>query len=176
MAGLYDKQLSAVSIRRKVSSLRSFFHWCRTRELADKNPAKYLRLPKTPKKVPQVLDAESVIFFVDNIGKEELKRPFPKRDRAIFELLYGCGLRVSELVGLSLDDVDLDERWLRVLGKGSKERMTPIGENALDALKIYLSDRHAAAGENAVFVNYKGSRISSRAVHQLTKFLRVDVA
>ena len=170
MAGLYDKKLSAVSIRRKVSSLRSFFHWCRTCELADKNPAKYLRLPKTPKKVPQVLDAEKVIFFVDNIGKADLKRPFPQRDRAIFELLYGCGLRVSELVGLSLDDVDLDERWLRVLGKGSKERMSPIGQNALVALKSYLANRHALSGEKAVFVNYKGTRISSRAVHHLAKF------
>ena len=170
MAGLYDRKLSAVSIRRKVSSLRSFFHWCRTCELADKNPAKYLRLPKTPKKVPQVLDAEKVIFLVDNIGKEDLKRPFPQRDRAIFELLYGCGLRVSELVGLSLDDVDLDERWLRVLGKGSKERMSPIGQNALVALKSYLANRHALSGEKAVFVNYKGTRISSRAVHHLAKF------
>ena len=170
MAGLYDRKLSAVSIRRKVSSLRSFFHWCRTCELADKNPAKYLRLPKTPKKVPQVLDAEKVIFLVDNIGKEDLKRPFPQRDRAIFELLYGCGLRVSELVGLSLDDVDLDERWLRVLGKGSKERMSPIGQNALVALKSYLANRHVLSGEKAVFVNYKGTRISSRAVHHLAKF------
>ena len=163
MAGLYDRKLTAVSIRRKVSSVRSFFHYCRQRNLCEKNSAKYLRLPKTPKKVPAVLDAEAVNFLVDNIGKAELKRPFPKRDRAIFEVLYGCGLRVSELVGLSLKDLDLEERWLRVMGKGSKERMAPIGHSALDALKTYLAERKAEAGEQAVFLNYKGTRISSRA-------------
>lgn len=170
MAGLYDRKLTPVSIRRKVSSLRSFFHYCRQNELCDKNSAKYLRLPKTPKKVPQVLDAEAVNFLVDNIGKHELKRPFPKRDRAIFELLYGCGLRVSELVGLSLEDLDLEQRWLRVLGKGNKERITPIGRTSVEALEIYLAEREANPGERAVFLNYKGSRISSRAVHQITKF------
>jgi integrase/recombinase XerC len=170
MASLYDKNLSAVSIRRKVSSLRSFFHYCRTHELCDKNTAKYLKLPKTPKKVPQVLDAEAVNFLVDNIGKAELGRPFPKRDRAIFEVLYGCGLRVSELVGLSLEDLDLEERWLKVLGKGNKERMSPIGFSAQEALRVYLAERTAMSGETAVFVNYKGGRITTRAVHQITKF------
>lgn len=170
MAGLYDRKLTAVSIRRKVSSVRSFFHFCRQRNLCEKNSAKYLRLPKTPKKVPEVLDAEAVNFLVDNIGKAELQRPFPKRDRAIFEVLYGCGLRVSELVGLSLADLDLEERWLRVMGKGSKERMAPIGHSALDALQSYLAERTAQKGEQAVFLNYKGLRISSRAVHQITKF------
>jgi integrase/recombinase XerC len=170
MAALYEKKLSTVSIRRKVSSLRSLFHYCLKLELCDKNPAKYLKLPKTAKKVPQVLDAEAVNFLVDGIGKTELKRPFPKRDRAIFELLYGCGLRVSELVGLSLEDVDLEERWLRVLGKGSKERMVPMGQTAVAALGDYLKERVGVAGERGVFLNYKGGRISTRAVHQITKF------
>lgn len=170
MAGLYDRKLTPVSIRRKVSSLRSFFHYCRQHELCDKNSAKYLRLPKTPKKVPQVLDAEAVNFLVDNIGKQELKRPFPKRDRAIFEVLYGCGLRVSELVGLNLEDMDLDQRWLSVMGKGSKERLVPIGHTPLAALQTYLTERDANPAERAVFLNYKGGRMSSRAVHQITKF------
>ena len=170
MAGLYDRKLTPVSIRRKVSSLRSFFHYCRQHELCDKNSAKYLRLPKTPKKVPQVLDAEAVNFLVDNIGKQELKRPFPKRDRAIFEVLYGCGLRVSELVGLNLEDMDLDQRWLSVMGKGSKERLVPIGHTPLAALQTYLAERDAKPAERAVFLNYKGGRMSARAVHQITKF------
>ena len=169
MAGLYERNLTPVTIRRKVSSLRSFFHHCRQLDLCDQNPAKYLRLPKTPKKVPQVLDAEAVNFLVDNIGKQELQRPFPVRDRAIFEILYGCGLRVSELVGMNLDDLDLEERWLRVIGKGNKERLTPIGHSALDALKAYLAER-STSKERAVFLNYKGTRISTRAVHQITRF------
>lgn len=170
MAALYERNLTPVTIRRKVSSLRSFFHHCRQLSLCDQNPAKYLRLPKTPKKVPQVLDAEAVNFLVDNVGKKELQRPFPIRDRAIFEILYGCGLRVSELVGLSLQDLDLDERWLRVIGKGNKERLAPIGHSALDALNAYLAERNALQGEQAVFLNYKGTRISTRAVHHITRF------
>lgn len=170
MAALYDRKLSPVSIRRKVSSLRSFFHHCRTRELCAKNPAKYLRLPKAPKKVPQVLEPEAAIFLLDNIGKPELKRPFPKRDRAMFEVLYGSGLRVSELTGLNLEDLDITERWLRVLGKGGKERMTPLGHTGCAALETYLATRQPAAGESAVFLNYRGKRISTRAVHQITRF------
>jgi integrase/recombinase XerC len=170
MAGLHDRQLTAVSIRRKVSSLRSFFHYCRQRELCDKNAAKYLRLPKAPKKVPHVLDAEAVNYLVDNIGKKELQRPFPTRDRAIFEVLYGCGLRVSELTGLNLEDLDLDERWLRVMGKGGKERISPIGHSALGALKVWLAERKPMPGEHAVFLNYKGSRLTTRAVHHITRF------
>ncbi len=170
MAGLWDRNLSSVSIRRKVSSARSFFHFCRTRELCAQNPAKFLRLPKTPKKVPQVLDPEAVNFLVDNIAKPELKRPFPTRDRAIFELLYGCGLRVSELVGLNLGDLDLRDRWLKVTGKGNKERISPIGHTAVAALNEYLAERTPAAVDGAVFLNYKGQRLSTRAVHQITRF------
>ncbi|WP_080507595.1 tyrosine-type recombinase/integrase [Bryobacter aggregatus] len=170
MAALYDRKLSAISIRRKVSSLRSFFHHCHAHGITTKNPAKYLRLPKAPRKIPKVLEPDAVNYLVDNIGKTELKRPFPVRDRAIFEVLYGSGLRVSELTGLSMEDVDLNERWLRVLGKGSKERMTPLGVTGAQALMAYLEERVPAVGETAVFLNYKGRRMSTRAVHQITKF------
>ncbi len=170
MAAFYDRELSALSIRRKVSSLRSFFHHCRTRELCSQNPAKYLRLPKAPRKVPQVLEPEAAIFLLDNIGKPDLKRPFPKRDCAMFEVLYGSGLRVSELTGLNIEDIDLAERWLRVLGKGGKERMTPLGQTGCAALESYLATRVPAVGETAVFLNYQGKRISTRAVHQITRF------
>ncbi len=170
MVGLWDRGLSSVSVRRKVSSLRSFYGWCRARGLSEANPAQYLRLPKTARKVPHVLDPEAVNVLVDNVGKQDLKRPFPERDRAIFELLYGCGLRVSELTGLSLGDVDLEERWLRVRGKGSKERLTPVAAPAVAALRRYLAVRQASEGEAAVFVNYKGGRLTARAVHMITRF------
>jgi integrase/recombinase XerC len=116
------------------------------------------------------LDPEAVNVLVDNVGKQDLKRPFPERDRAIFELLYGCGLRVSELTGLSLGDVDLEERWLRVRGKGGKERLTPVAAPAVAALRRYLAVRQAGEGEDAVFVNYKGGRLTARAVHMITRF------
>ncbi len=170
MAKLYEQNLAAVSIRRRVSSLRSFFHYCRTRGLAEKNAAKYLRLPKAPKKVPQVLNAEAANLLVDQVGASKLERAFPERDRAIFETLYGCGLRVSELTGLDLADLDLEQRWMRVLGKGKKERVVPLGETAARSIQLYLAVRQAAPGESAVFLNYKGKRLSTRAVHQITKF------
>ncbi len=170
MAELYEKGLAAVSVRRKVSAVRSFFHYCRLRDWCEKNPAKYLRLPKMPKKVPQVLDAEAANFLVDEVAAGKLERPFPARDRALFELMYGCGLRVSEVVGLDLENVDLSERWLRVVGKGDKERVSPMGHTAVEALVAYLQERQAAPGEAAVFVNYKGRRLTTRAVHQTVKF------
>jgi integrase/recombinase XerC len=170
MAKLFDQKLAPVSIRRRVSSLRSFFYYCRQRDLVDQNAAKYLRLPKTPKKVPQVLNAEAANHLVDQVGSQQLDRAFPERDRAIFETLYGCGLRVSELTGMSLDDLDFEQRWLRVVGKGRKERVVPLGESVVEALRVYLTKRRAAEGEGAVFVNYKGKRLSTRAVHQITKF------
>ncbi|MBZ2186680.1 MAG: tyrosine recombinase XerC [Bryobacter sp.] len=170
MAGLYEKGLAAVSVRRKVSAVRSFFHYCRKREWCEKNPAKYLKLPRTPKKVPQVLDAEAVNYLVDEVGAGTLERPYAARDRALFELMYGCGLRVSEVVGLDVGDVDLEERWLRVVGKGNKERVAPMGRTAVEALAGYLRERRGAAGEEAVFVNYKGKRLTTRAVHQTVKF------
>jgi integrase/recombinase XerC len=170
MAGLYDRELGATTIRRKVSALRSFFRYCRSCGLTDQNHAKYLRLPKAPRKVPQTLHPDAVNAMVDSIAQDTLKRPFPKRDRAIFELLYGSGLRVSELTGLDVQDLDLAQRWLRVIGKGNKERMSPMGETAVEALREYLEVRAAASEESAVFVNYKGGRLTPRAVHQITQF------
>ncbi len=170
MAALYDQKLAAVSVRRRVSSLRSFFHYCRSCGLVEQNAAKYLRLPKAPKKVPAVMNVDAVNFLVDNVAAPKLERPFPERDRAILETLYGCGLRVSELVGLNHDDLDLTERWLRVLGKGRKERIVPLGASVVEVLHAYLAKRIALAEEKAVFVNYQGKRLTTRAVHQIVKF------
>ncbi len=170
MAALYDQNLAAVSVRRRVSSLRSFFHFCRSRGLVEQNAAKYLRLPKAPKKVPQVMNVDAVNFLVDNVETPKLDRPFPARDRAILETLYGCGLRVSELVGMNMDDLDLTERWLRVLGKGRKERIVPLGASLIEVLETYLKNRTPAPNESAVFLNYQGNRLTTRAVHHIVKF------
>jgi integrase/recombinase XerC len=170
MAALYDQKLAPVSIRRRVSSLRSFFHYCRLRGLVEQNFAKYLRLPKAPKKVPNVLNVDAVNFLVDNVAEPKLERPFPERDRAILETLYGCGLRVSELVGLNRDDLDLEQRWLRVLGKGRKERVVPLGVSVVEVIEKYLAGAQPQAGERAVFLNYQGRRLTTRAVHDIVKF------
>ena len=90
------------------------------------NVARLVRTPKAPKKLPEVMTAEQANTLIDGVGGDHLERPFPARDRAIFELLYGCGMRVSELAGLNLEDIDRSEGWLRVRGKGKKERQVPL--------------------------------------------------
>ena len=131
------------------------------------NPAKLLILPKLPKTLPKVPTAEQVNNLVDAIDNNDLDRPFPKRDRAIFEYLYGCGLRISELQGLNLEDIDTSEKWIRVRGKGRKERQVPYGRKAAEALEAWLPVRSAAPNERAVFVNYRGARISTRGIRRI---------
>ncbi len=161
-----DKQMAA-SIRRKVASLRAFFRYEMRQGRTPSNPAKLLILPKLPKTLPKVPTAEQVNNLVDAIDNNDLDRPFPKRDRAIFEYLYGCGLRISELQGLNLEDIDTSEKWIRVRGKGRKERQVPYGRKAAEALEAWLPVRSAAPNERAVFVNYRGARISTRGIRRI---------
>jgi integrase/recombinase XerC len=170
MASLHAKGNTAVSIRRKVSALRMFFKYLTREGIVRLNPAKLVRLPKAPKKLPVVMTAEQTSGLLDGAAHVDEARPHPKRDRAMLELMYGSGLRVSELVGLDLPDVDHAERWLRVRGKGRKERQVPFPGKAAEALKAYLMDRHAKPAEDAVFVNHHGRRITTRGVHKIVKF------
>jgi len=161
-----DKQM-ATSIRRKVASLRAFFRYEMRQARTKTNPAKLLVLPKLPKTLPKVPTAEQVNNLVDAVDNNDLDRPFPKRDRAMFEFLYGCGLRVSELEGLNLEDIDTSEKWILVRGKGRKERQVPYGSKAAEALKNWLPVRLAKANERALFVNYRGVRISTRGIRKV---------
>jgi integrase/recombinase XerC len=133
LAGLHERGLAAVSIRRKLAAARSFFRFLNREKITAANPARLLRTPKAPKKLPQVMTAEQTNRLVDGVTGNSLERPFPERDAAIFEMLYGCGLRVSELTGLNLDDLDRDSGWIRVRGKGRKERQVPYGSAAAAA-------------------------------------------
>lgn len=162
VAWLHDRKLAAVSIRRKIAAVRSFFQFQMKEERIGFNPAKLLRTPKTPKKLPRVMTEEQANALVDGVASNRLDRPFPARDRAIFEILYGCGLRISELCGLNLADLDLTEGWMLVRGKGRKERQVPLGQTALASLKTYLEAREAAREEVAVFVNFRGTRLQPR--------------
>jgi integrase/recombinase XerC len=163
LADLHDRGLAAVSIRRKVSCLRSYFHFLLRRGVVERNPAKSLRLPKAPKRLPEVPSEEQTNRLVDGVAADTLGRWFPERDLLIFELLYGCGLRVSELAGLNLADVDRSEQWLIVRGKGRRERRVPYGAKAAAALERYLEKR-SASGERALLVNHRGRRLSARGV------------
>ena len=167
IAALFKDKQMAASIRRKVASLRAFFRYEMRQGRTPSNPAKLLILPKLPKTLPKVPTAEQVNNLVDAIDNNDLDRPFPKRDRAIFEYLYGCGLRISELQGLNLEDIDTSEKWIRVRGKGRKERQVPYGRKAAEALEAWLPVRSAAPNERAVFVNYRGARISTRGIRRI---------
>jgi len=168
LAHLYDRQLKPATIRRKLASLRGLFKFLSREGQIAKDPARLLRLPKMPKTLPDVPNAETTNAIVDANLPPELERPDPKRDRLLLEMLYGCGLRVSEAVGLDIEDIDRSERWLRVRGKGRKERQVPYGTKAATALGTYLQDREDRTG--ALFLNRFGNRLSDRGARNIVKF------
>ncbi len=170
LGDLYRRRLAAVTVRRKLAALRSFFGFLVREGVVGANLPKLVRTPRAPKRLPRVMSPGQTNAFIEAVAEDRLERPFPLRDLAIFELLYGCGLRVSELVGLDLGDVDRQERWLRVRGKGRKERQVPFGRKAARALENYLAVRSAQPGEQALFVNARGSRLTDRSVRRIVKF------
>ncbi len=168
---LYEKKLSPVTIRRKMAAVRSLFKLMLKRGLVDINPAKLVRTPKLPKTIPRVLTAEKANNLVDGVARDQFDKPFPERDLLIFELLYGCGLRVSELVGLNLNDIDYTERWLRVRGKGKKERQVPFGGKAKAALDRYLPVRSPARpDEPALLLNHRRQRLGDDSVRVIVRW------
>jgi integrase/recombinase XerC len=197
VSSMYDRKLEKASVARRLASLRTFFKFCVREKFAAQNPARLVATPKLPKRVPRVLTPEELNGFLDNIGKEgesKLRRGRPKtaraneeakvilkRDRAILELLYASGLRVSELVGLDLGSIDRRGLMLRVLGKGRKERVVPYGAKAQAALEAYWPVRDEILAESqtsksqvkavpeAVFLNHSGGRLTDRSVHSLVK-------
>jgi integrase/recombinase XerC len=169
MAWLYKRDLSPVSIQRKLAAVRSLFKFMLREGAIEVNVARLVRTPKAPKKLPEVMTAEQTNQLIDGVTSSLLDKPHVARDRAIFELLYGCGLRVSELTGLDLDDLDRSEGWIRVRGKGRKERQVPLTGKAAEALERYLAERPIAARERAVFLNYRRSRITTRGVRGIVK-------
>ena len=169
LASVSESGASTVTMRRKLAAVRSFYAYMMKQGVVRSNPAKLLFTPRTPKKLPQVQTPEQTSRLIDDVAaqaltKDKLDRPFPERDLAIFELLYGCGLRVSELVGLNLADADRAEGVLRVRGKGRKERDVPYTGKAHSALESYLAVRKANAGEHAIFLNNRGSRLTDGSV------------
>lgn len=188
---LYDRKLEKVSIARKLAALRTFFKFCVREGLAKQNPARLVGTPKLPKRVPRILSAEEINAFLDSLSsfeppkkpgrrrtprQEENAKLMLKRDRAILELLYASGLRVSELVGLDLTDMDSHEQMLRVLGKGRKERVVPYGKKARAALEAYwpvrdeiLARPATTPSPQAVFLNFRGGRLTDQAVRVIVK-------
>ena len=169
LAALYRMKLAAVTIRRKLAAVRGLFRFLLREGIVRVNIGRLVRTPKAPQKLPDVMTPEQVNTLIDGVAADTLERPFPVRDRAIFALLYGCGVRVSELAGLNLEDVDRAERWLRVRGKGRKERQVPLPGQAAGALERYLSQRPVVRDERAVFLNHRGQRLTARGIRGIVK-------
>jgi integrase/recombinase XerC len=170
LGSLYANRLTALSIRRKLAAVRSMFRFLQREGVVAINVARLVRTPKAPKTLPAVMTAEQTNTLIDRVATEDLKRPWPARDLAIFEMLYGCGLRISELCGLNLEDFDFGERWIRVRGKGRKERQVPFGSKAAAALETYLQQRQPQPGERGLFLNHRGQRLSDRGARGIVKF------
>jgi integrase/recombinase XerC len=167
LGSLYQRGLDPISIRRKLAAVRSLFTFLLREGTISTNAAKLVRTPKGAKRVPAVPTAEQTNTLVEGVAADTLDRPHPERDLLLFELLYGCGLRISELVGLDLNDFDMAERWILVRGKGRKERQTPYGSKAAEALEKYLAVRNSSAP--ALFLNHHGSRLSDRGARGIVK-------
>jgi integrase/recombinase XerC len=171
MAALWDQGLSAVAIRRHVAALRTFFEFLKREGLVPSNPALLVCVPKAPHRLPAVPTREQAAAILDNA--EAVGRVNAVRDLTILELLYGCGLRVSELVGINIEDIDREEGWLLIRGKGMKERQVPYGSKARAALERYLADRvcfhEKRPAENALLLNCRGTRLGDRGVRNIVK-------
>ena len=162
LAELRARELRPRSVSRKISSLRSFFRYLQREGIIQKNPAALVVTPKLDKLLPHFLTEEDALKLVEAPVKDDSA---DHRDRAIFETLYSSGIRVSELVGLNQEDVDLIGNMLKVSGKGKKERLVPIGEKAVEAISAYLAVR--AHQSNAVFLNKSAGRLSVRSVRNI---------
>jgi integrase/recombinase XerC len=169
LAGLYRDQLTVVTIRRKLAAVRGLFGFLLREGVVAVNAGRIVRTPKAPQKLPAVMTAEQANALIDGVASGRIERPFPARDRAMFELLYGCGLRASELAGLDLEDVDRYDGWVRVGGKGRKERQVPLPRKAREALDGYLSARPVVRGQRALFLNHRRGRLTDRGLRGIVK-------
>lgn len=170
LAALYDQGLTVISIRRKLAAVRALFKFLLQEGVVPANLAARLRTPKARQRLPEVISEEKTNRLLDAVQSgEPVEKPSKERDIAILELLYGCGIRLGELVGINLEDIDLRSGWLRVRGKGNKERQVPVGERAVAAVERYLRTRSALPGERALLLNSRSGRLSDRQVRRLVK-------
>jgi integrase/recombinase XerC len=171
---LYDRDLKPITVHRKVVVCRSFFAFLRCGKLIIGNPARMLRAPKFQKSLPESPNVQVAGALVNGAGAPEFHRRYAARDRALIEVLYCCGLRISEALALDIADVDLKERWLRVYGKGKKERLVPFGSKAAEALTILTADRNPESN-GPLFLNHRGGRLGDRGARDVVKFYAVRI-
>lgn len=176
---LYDRGLVKASVARSLAAIRSWFHWLARAGHVSSNPAVLVATPKLPKHLPRVPSIEQMNHLVETVASGE-GAAWPERDRMIFELLYGCGIRNAELVGLNVDDVHWAREVILVRGKGRKQRYVPLGDAAADAIRAYLPSRQAKlAGKTseALLLNLQmrgTGRLTTRSVGRIVK--RISLA
>jgi integrase/recombinase XerC len=176
LSQLYEKGLSKTSVARALAAVRSLYRWLAREGVVEQNPAKLVATPKLPKKLPRVPTIEEMNSVIDG-GMPEVAA-FPERDRLMLELLYGCGIRNSELTGINLDDIRLSAEAILIRGKGKKERYVPFGDSVKSALATYLSGREtvlAAINKHAtaLLINRRGGRLTTRSVGRIIKKIAV---
>jgi integrase/recombinase XerC len=177
LANLYERGLSKTSVARALAALRSLYRWLAQEGEVEQNPAALVATPKLPKKLPRVPTIEEVNTVLDS-GMPECSA-FNERDQVILELLYGCGIRNSELIGINLDDIRWSNEVVLVRGKGRKERYVPFGESAKAAVQAYLPARQRVLGETkrtserALLINLRGARLTTRSVGRIVKQIAV---
>lgn len=176
LSHLYEKKLGKTSVARSLAALRSFYRWLAQEGMVEQNPATLVSTPKISKKLPRVPTIEEINTVLD--GQMPEVASFPERDRIMFELLYGCGIRNSELIGINLDDIRLSSEAILIRGKGKKERYVPFGDSVRAALAAYLPVRQQMLAGNkkntsALLVNRRGGRLTTRSVGRIIKKIAV---
>jgi len=176
LSHLYDNGLSKTSVARSLAAVRSLYRWLAQEGVVEQNPAKLVSTPRLAKKLPRVPTIEEVNAVLD--GKMPEVASFPERDRLLLELLYGCGIRNSELVGINIDDIRISNEAILIRGKGKKERYVPFGGSAHEALAIYLPWRQGLLATlkkttPALLINQRGGRLTTRSVGRIVKRIAV---
>jgi integrase/recombinase XerC len=176
LSRLYDQGLSKTSVARALAAVRSLYRWLAREGVVEQNPAALVATPKLPKKLPRVPTIEEMNTVLD--GDMPELAAWPERDRLILELLYGCGIRNSELIGINLDDVRWSGEAILVRGKGRKERYVPFGDAVKSALTAYLPIRQQKLAERrqstrALLVSLRGTRLTTRSVGRIVKRIAV---
>ena len=173
---LYEKGLSKTSVARALAAVRSLFRWLAQEGLVQQNPASLVSTPKIPKKLPRVPTIEEMNAVLEG-GLAEAAA-FPERDRLMMELLYGCGIRNSELVGINLDDIRMSADAVLIRGKGKKERIVPFGDAVREAYMRYMPARQRLLvlqkrTSSALLLNMRGGRLTTRSVGRIVKRIAV---
>jgi integrase/recombinase XerC len=176
LSQLYAQGLGKTSVARALAAVRSLYRWLAREGVVEQNPAKLVATPKLPQKLPRVPTIEEMNSVLD--GQMPEAAAFPERDRLMLELLYGCGIRNSELTGINLDDIRLSGEAILIRGKGKKQRYVPFGEPVKGALAAYLPRRQARLAESrrntpALLINQRGGRLTSRSVGRIIKKIAV---